>query len=159
PDHGDKDDGDAGVELPELPQDVQAGPVGQAQVQENDARANLGDALQPFGARAGDLDPVCGGGEHMGHLIREQVRVVIDQQQVGHGTRAPARWEDPGRHRSLYDPVTEQYVPCLPPTAGRTRTSPTSWPPCAPSSRGPRATPGRSSFSPSSATWRRPSGR
>ena len=82
PDHGDKDDRDAGVDLAELPQDVQAGLVGQAQVEENDVRPGVGDAFRPSAPVLGDLDPVCGGGEHVAHLVREQVRVVIDQEQV-----------------------------------------------------------------------------
>jgi hypothetical protein len=32
---------------------------------------------------------VCGRGQHLAHLIREQVRVVIDQQQVGHASLLP----------------------------------------------------------------------
>ena len=39
PDHGDKHDRDAGVDLAELRQDLQAGLVGQAQVEENNVRA------------------------------------------------------------------------------------------------------------------------
>jgi hypothetical protein len=39
---------------------------------------------------------VGGGGEDVAHLVREQVRVVIDQEQVGHGTRASAQWQDSG---------------------------------------------------------------
>ena len=88
PDHGDKDDRDAGVDLAELLQDVQAGLVGQAQVEENDIGPNFGGALEALGARVGNLDLVCGGGEDVAHLVREQVRVVIDQEQVGHATRA-----------------------------------------------------------------------
>ena len=84
PDHGDEDDRDAGVDLAELRQDVQAGLVGQAQVEENDVRASGGDPFQALCARLGDLNPVCGGGEHVAHLFGEQVRVVIDQEQVGH---------------------------------------------------------------------------
>ena len=79
-DYGDQDDRDAGVDLAELPQDVQAGLVGQAQVEENDVWPNVGDTLKALGARVGDLDPVCGGGEDVAHLVREQARVVIDQE-------------------------------------------------------------------------------
>jgi hypothetical protein len=39
-----------------------------------------------------DLNPVCGRGEHVPHSVAEQVRVVIDQEQGGHVTRAPAQW-------------------------------------------------------------------
>ena len=43
------------------------------------------NALEPFGAGAGHLDPVAGGGERLAHLLRDQGRVVVDEQQVGHG--------------------------------------------------------------------------
>jgi hypothetical protein len=88
PDHGDQYDRDAGVDLAELPQDVQAGLVGQAQVEENGVWPNVGDTLQALGARVGDLDPVGGGREDVAHLVREQAWVVIDQKQAGHVTRA-----------------------------------------------------------------------
>ena len=44
-----------------------------------------GDSFQALCAGVGDLDPVSGCGEHVAHLVAEQVRVVIDQEQVGHG--------------------------------------------------------------------------
>jgi hypothetical protein len=80
PGHGDQDDRDAGVDLAELPQDVQAGLVGQAQVEQNNVGPNVGDTLKALGTRVGDLDPVCGGGEHVAHLVRKQARVVINQE-------------------------------------------------------------------------------
>ena len=76
----------------ELRQDVQAGLVGQAQVEENNVRASGGDPFQALCARVGDLNPVSGRGEHVAHSVAEQVRVVIDQEQGGHVTRAPAQW-------------------------------------------------------------------
>ena len=79
---------DAGVDYPELPQDVQAGLVGQAQVEENNVRASGGDPFQALCARLGNLNPVCGRGEYVPHSIGEQVRVVVDQKQGGHVTRA-----------------------------------------------------------------------
>ena len=33
-----------------------------------------------------DLDSVCGGREEVAYLLREQFRVIIDEQQVGHVT-------------------------------------------------------------------------
>ena len=86
--HGDEDDRDAGVDPADLPEDVQAGLVGQAQVEENDVRGLGGDALEALGPGVGDLDPVCRGGERLAHLLRDQGRVVVDEQQVGHD-RAP----------------------------------------------------------------------
>jgi hypothetical protein len=83
-DHGDKDDRNAGVDSAELRQDVQAGLVRQAQVEENDVRASCGNPFQAIRTRVGDLDPMFGRGEHVGHLFGENVRVVIDQEQVGH---------------------------------------------------------------------------
>src|SRR5262249_25005379 len=116
-------------DLAELPQDVQARLVGQAQVQENNVRPNVTGAFEALAARGGNLDPVCGRGEHLAHLVREQVRVVIDQEQVGHGSRASARWSDPDLRPSLYESVARWGLPCLPPTVGRSRTSPRSWTP------------------------------
>ena len=84
PDHGDKDDRNAGVDSAELRQDVESRLVWQAQVEENDVRASGGDPFQALCAGVSDLNPVFGGGEHVGHLLGEQVRVVIDQEQVGH---------------------------------------------------------------------------
>jgi hypothetical protein len=50
-----------------------------------------GDPFQALCARLGDLNPVCGRGKHVVHSVAEQVRVVIDQEQGGHVTRAPAQ--------------------------------------------------------------------
>ena len=58
--HGDEDDRDARVDLADLLVDLQAGLVGQAQVEENDIGRLGTDALEPFGAGAGHLDPVNG---------------------------------------------------------------------------------------------------
>ena len=44
----------------------------------------VGNPFQAICTRVGDLDPVFGGGEHVGYLVGEEVRVVIDQEQVGH---------------------------------------------------------------------------
>jgi hypothetical protein len=108
PNHGDQDDRDARVDLAELLQDVQAGLVGQAQVEKNNVRPTVAGAFEALPACGGDLDPVCGRGEHLAHLLREQVRVVIDQEQVGHGTRASARWQDPALRPSFYESVTRR---------------------------------------------------
>ena len=89
PGHGDHDDRDAGVDSPELSQDVQAGLVGQAQVEENNVRASGGDPFQALCARLCDINPVCGRGKHVVHSVAEQIRVVIDQEQGGHVMRAP----------------------------------------------------------------------
>ena len=45
--------------------------VGQAQIEENDVWPNVGDKLKALGARVGDNEPVCGGGEDVAHLVRE----------------------------------------------------------------------------------------
>src|SRR6516164_5835245 len=91
PDHGDKHDRDAGVNGADLVQDLQARLVRQAQVEENDIRGRRPNALEALATRVGDLDSVFGGGEAVADLLREQVRVIIDQQQVGHGWRPPGR--------------------------------------------------------------------
>jgi hypothetical protein len=67
-------------------QDVQAGLVGQTQVEENNVWPNVRDTLKALGTSVGYLDPVCGGGEDMVHLVRDQAWVVIDQEQAGHVT-------------------------------------------------------------------------
>src|SRR5207245_554994 len=73
---GDEDDRDPRVDRPDLLVDLQAGLVGQAQVEENDVRGPSADALEPFGAGAGHLDPVTGGGERLAQLLRDHGRVV-----------------------------------------------------------------------------------
>src|SRR5205807_3238413 len=111
PGHGYHNDRDAGVDSPELSQDVQAGLVGQAQVEENNVRASGGDAFQALCARLGDLNPVSGRGEHMAHSVAEQVWVVIDQEQGGHETRAPRTGKILKLRWSLYQSVTKRSVP------------------------------------------------
>ena len=78
-DDGDEDDRDPRVEAADLLVDVEAGLVGQAQVQEDDIRRPGADLLQPLGASAGHLDPVSGGGESLAHLPRDQGRVIVDE--------------------------------------------------------------------------------
>ena len=58
--------------------------VGQAQVEDDDVGRLGADALKPIRAGAGDLDPVRRGGERLPHLLRDQGRVIIDEQEVGH---------------------------------------------------------------------------
>ena len=55
-------------------------------------RASICRRCQALGARVGDLDPMNGGGEDVAHLVREQARVIIDQEQADHGTRASSQW-------------------------------------------------------------------
>ena len=80
-DHGDKDDRNTGVDFSELRQDVEAGLVRQAQVEENNVWASGGNPFQAICTRVGDLDAMFGRGEHVGDLVVEEVRVVIDQEQ------------------------------------------------------------------------------
>src|SRR5262249_11975087 len=93
PHHGNHDDRDAGVDSPELPQDLQARLVGQTEVEENDIRGCGPNVLEALATRVGDLDSVLGGEEEVANLLREQVRVIIDQQQVGHARRPLSRCE------------------------------------------------------------------
>ena len=51
---------------------------GKSPVKENDVRASGGDPFQARCPGMSDLDSVFGGGEHVGHLLGEQVRVVVD---------------------------------------------------------------------------------
>src|SRR5207302_8742132 len=99
------------VDSPELTQDVKAGLVGQAQVEENNVRASGGDPFQALCARLGNLNSVSGRGEHVPHSVGEQVRVVVDQKQGGHVTRAPRNGKFLKLRWSLYQSVTEQSVP------------------------------------------------
>ena len=126
PDHGDEDDRDAGVDSAELRQDVQAGLVGQAQVEENNVRASGGDPFQALCARVGDLNPVFGGGEHVAHLLGEQVRVVIDQEQVGHVTY-PMHGKEFWKALFIVRGYLRSSVPCFTPTERRIGPSPTIW--------------------------------
>ena len=98
---GDEDDRDPRIDLADLLVDLQAGLVGQAQVEQNDIRRPGTDALEPFGAGAGHLDPVTGSGERLAHLLRDQDRVIIDEQQVGHGRLRPVRQEKSKRRSKL----------------------------------------------------------
>ena len=86
--HGHEDDRDARVDPADLLVDVQAGLVGQAQIEENNVRRHGTDPLEPFGAGASHFDPVSGPGEHLAHQLRDQCRVIIDEQQVGHDALA-----------------------------------------------------------------------
>jgi hypothetical protein len=86
--HGHEDDRDARVKRADLLVDVQARLVGEAQVQENNFGRIAADTLQPFRSAAGHYDGVHRGGEGHAHLLGDQARVVIDEQQVGHDVLA-----------------------------------------------------------------------
>jgi hypothetical protein len=53
-----------------------------------------GDALDP---RAGYCDAVVGGRERLANLRHELPRVVVDQQQVAHGSLGVVSQQSPGR--------------------------------------------------------------
>src|SRR5262245_419609 len=99
PNHGDEDDRGASVDLAELLQEVQARLVGQGQVEENDIGPSFSGALEASGARVSYFDMVCRGGEDVAHLVREQVWVIVNQEQVGHATQAPTQWYHPDMFR------------------------------------------------------------
>ena len=82
---GDEDHRDPRVDLADLLVDLQAGLVGQAQVEQNDIGRLGADALEPFGAGAGHFDAVTGSGKRLAHLLGDQDGVIVDEQQVGHG--------------------------------------------------------------------------
>jgi hypothetical protein len=42
--------------------------------------------LEPFGTGGSHLDPVSRRGERLAHLRRDYGRVIVDEQQVGHGS-------------------------------------------------------------------------
>ncbi len=83
--HGDEDDRDPRVDAADLLVDLEPGLVGQAQVEQNDIGRCWHRFVDPFGAGAGHLDPVTGGGKRLPHLLRDQDRVVVDEQHMGHG--------------------------------------------------------------------------
>ena len=84
-DDRDEDHRDPRVEAADLLVDFQAGLVGQAEIEQNHVRRIGADILEPRSPGAGDLDPVSGSGERLAHLLLDQVRVIIDEQQMGHG--------------------------------------------------------------------------
>jgi hypothetical protein len=56
----------------------------------------------------GDLDLMFGRREHVGYLVVEEVRVVIDQEQEGHGL-TPHTARRSGMSCSLYEAITKQF--------------------------------------------------
>ena len=81
----DEDDRPFGVEGLDLLEDIQAGAVGQLQVEHDHVRAVLADLLQPFGGRRGgqhlDLVPLEDAAEGVADAF-----LVIDDQQGRHGS-------------------------------------------------------------------------
>src|SRR5262249_19777803 len=53
----------------------------------DDVRRPGPDVLKALGDGAGQRDFMRGGGEGLAHLLGSQVRVVVDEQQLGHGWR------------------------------------------------------------------------
>jgi hypothetical protein len=84
PCEGHEDDRDARVDLADRPVDLQAGLAGQAQVEEDYDRRLCVDKPEPSRARACHVDPVRRARERHAHLLRDQRRVIIDEQDVGH---------------------------------------------------------------------------
>src|SRR5262249_59443054 len=62
--------------------------------EENAARRAGPYPLEPVGAGGGHLDPVSRRGERLAHLPGDQGRVIVDEQQLGHG-RSPSPRHDP----------------------------------------------------------------
>ena len=91
--------------------DVQAGLVGQAQVEENDVRASGGDPLQALCARLGHLDPVRGGGEHVAHRSRSRSGSSSISSKVAMRREPPRNCKILKLRWSLYQSVTKQSVP------------------------------------------------
>ena len=75
----------------DLLEDLQAGLVGQAEIEQDHVGRIRADVLQPCSPGAGNLDPVGGSGERLAHLLLDQGRVIIDEQQMGHGWLDPAK--------------------------------------------------------------------
>jgi hypothetical protein len=78
--HGDEDDGDPGIDRPDLPEDFQAGLVRQAEVEENDVGWLEADAFNAFGARGRMLRAVLRRGEYVPDLVGHDVEIVVDQK-------------------------------------------------------------------------------
>src|SRR5262249_31858540 len=85
-----EDNRDARVDAANVLVDLQAGLVRQAQIEENDVRRPGTDPLESFSTAGGDLDPVRRRGERLAHLPREQGRVIVNEQEVGHDALPPA---------------------------------------------------------------------
>ena len=81
--------GNARVDLADLPVDLQAGLVGQPQVEQDDVGRPRADRFQARRRGACDLHAVCRGGERLTHLLRDEDRIVVDQQEVRHDRAAP----------------------------------------------------------------------
>ena len=100
---GDEDDGDAGVELPKPPIDLQPREVGQSEVEQDRVRRPCGSLPDAVLARAGRVDLVADRVVDAVDLFQDQVRAVVDDQQSDHGdtsgTRSPlASNQRPPRH-------------------------------------------------------------
>ena len=104
--HRDEDHRNPRVDARESPIDVQAGLVRQAQVEQDDVRGVRADPLDPLCPGNGDLRPMKPGGEGHPKLVEDQVRVIVDEQQVGHG-RLPGL---PSRKAGLIIGASAQHV-------------------------------------------------
>ena len=111
PGHGDHDHRDAGVDSPELPQDVQAGLVGQAQVEENNVRASGGDPFQALCGRLGDFNPVRGAGNTWLTRSRSRSGSSSIRSKVAMRREPPRNCKILKLRWSLYQSGTKQSVP------------------------------------------------
>ena len=92
--HGDENHRDPRVEAADLLIDLQARLVGESEVQQYHIRRSLGDTTDPLRAGTGHINPVVRVAEDLAHLRQNQVRVVVDEQQLAHGApRRPTRLE------------------------------------------------------------------
>lgn len=60
-------------------EDLQAGLVGESEVEQDDIGGLGADARPSRGSRGSNLDSVTGCGECLAYLLGDQVRVIIDQ--------------------------------------------------------------------------------
>ena len=72
------------IDAPNLAVDLQAGLVGEVEVEQDDVRPSRPGAFEPLGPGRGHLDPVRRCGERPDHRLQARSPIVVDEQQVGH---------------------------------------------------------------------------
>jgi hypothetical protein len=77
---GDNDDGDARVDSADLLEELDCGPIRQAQVKDNDIECMRADVLQPKMDRTDDLNPMHWRGERLTQLLRQETGVIAENK-------------------------------------------------------------------------------
>ena len=82
---GHEDDGDARVDRADALEDVEAGAVGQPQVEKDDVGRMAPNLLHAVSAACRHRHPMGGLGERLAHLLRQQHGVIVDEEYVEQG--------------------------------------------------------------------------